>query len=314
MTKNQTLKQLIESHNKLMEGLVGLRKIYDERQDGLNDDEQNAFLDRLLNLEKDAKGLRDLIHKLDPMYSAKPESKLSHVETELNDFTLITYYIDAEKVEPLIHPRFKVKTILDEAGKEKALISVVSFQEKNFKFRFCPWFTKSFYQTDYRVYVEDTTTKENVVWFLGTVTDSWFSFIPRLLWRIPWKLGGVHIDKWGYKLALKADNSWVSNSFLIDVAPRSLKELAGFDTLEQGLALLTNPSKGYYYKKSGNLGFYKVWHDPIKVRKVNLLEGHFKFLKDTYLESDEDMDFHSALYCSKVPFTVLLPPKTIKVK
>lgn len=41
--------------------------------------------------------------------------------------------------------------------------------------------------------------------------------------------------------------------------------LPGFTDHETGLVFLTHPLTGYYYRRDGKVGTYRVWHDRIDV-------------------------------------------------
>ncbi len=92
-----------------------------------------------------------------------------------------------------IHPRFVPQTI-EINGSERALISVVPFLDVDFRFTAFPWPQFSFGQTNYRAYVIDTETNENVVWFFGTCLDSWSVLVPQRGWKLPWHRGRIRFD------------------------------------------------------------------------------------------------------------------------
>ena len=244
-------------------------------------------------------------------YPTKPLTKFWDVETDLEDFFILTFYIDPKKVQDLIHPRFKVLTVKDSMGKDQALLSVVPFKDKNFHFKGLSPYKHSFHQTNYRIYVTDSLTGENVVWFLGTMLASSWNLIPAKLWRLPWHQGSVFTDKVDGLFYSETSCPWSSNSFLIDLNKPSNETLTGFSSQEEGLYLLTHPLKGYYYRTDKTLGSYHIWHGELKVKPVTLVSSSFKVLKDLDLGEGDSTHLHSALYLPLTSFTIYLPPKKI---
>ena len=76
----------------------------------------------------------------------------------------------------------------------RALVSVVTFLDRDFRFIACPWITRSFGQTNYRAYVQDTETGEQAAWFFGTCLDSVSVAVPRHLWKLPWHRARMAFD------------------------------------------------------------------------------------------------------------------------
>jgi uncharacterized protein YqjF (DUF2071 family) len=129
---------------------------------------------------------------------SKPIARGLAAETTLEHFAIVTYRVDPSTLRKHLHPRFEPACIADDGGARQALVSVVTFLDRDFRFVAFPWFKRSFGQTNYRAYVEDTETGEQVAWFFGTCLDSASVVVPRYLWKLPWHrarmgdLGPVH--------------------------------------------------------------------------------------------------------------------------
>src|SRR4051812_36351436 len=96
----------------------------------------------------------------------KPTPTGLAVETTLQHFAIVTYWVDPSTLRKHLHPRFEsVSLTPDGTTTPRALISVVTFLDKDFRFVACPWFTRTFGQTNYRAYVTDTETGQRAAWF-----------------------------------------------------------------------------------------------------------------------------------------------------
>jgi len=120
----------------------------------------------------------------------KPKPSGIDVLCSLQHFAIITYAVDPSRFDGLIPERFKLDTVMID-GQEKALLSVVPFIDVDFTSAVYPFPKFTMGQTNYRIYIIDTTTNERCVWFIGTTLDSWTLAIPRHLWNLPWYSGNV---------------------------------------------------------------------------------------------------------------------------
>src|SRR4051794_26241752 len=91
------------------------------------------------------------------------------VHSTLRHFALINYALPAERLARYIPTeRFEIPTF-PIGGQQLALMSAVPFWDHDFHFvRVAPWLRFAFGQTNYRVYVRDRTTGQDLVWFFGT--------------------------------------------------------------------------------------------------------------------------------------------------
>ena len=121
-------------------------------------------------------------------WTHRPRAKPSDVITTLRHFAIVTYAVPPERVAGLVDERFALDTIQVD-GQERALISVVPFEDEDFRWAASDGPRWRFGQTNYRIYVRDRQTGKRAVWFLGTTLGSWRVVVPRYLWRLPWHYG-----------------------------------------------------------------------------------------------------------------------------
>ena len=256
--------------------------------------------------------------KFSQIHFDKPRLSFFDVETHLKHFALITFYVDKNVIRKLVDPRFDLVTIKDPCGRERCLFSVVPFLDDRFHFKFLPFLNFNFGQTNYRTYVIDKKTGEHVVWFLGTTLDSLSCLIPNYIWKIPWHRGKILFDcefddnenKYSsYKC--NTTDGWARNSFELEDTGQEVEELKGFSDFETGLAILTHPFKGYFYRRDGSLGTYKIWHDILKLNIGRLKQGRFELLEKENIWNGKMEDIHSVLIQKKTYFSIYLPPKKI---
>jgi hypothetical protein len=247
--------------------------------------------------------------------SRQPATGLD-VTTALLHFSIVTYMVEPEALRLHVHPRFEIDTIIAPDGNRKALISVVPFVDSDFHFVRFPWLKWQFGQTNYRAYVRDTQTGEHVVWFFGTVLDSWTNVVPRLLWRLPWHRARIGFDC-AYDAAagrfsryrMSAESEWASAELILSDSGQPPQTLQGFDSLETGLRLLTHPMRGFYYRRDGKLGGYSIWHDWLQTTVGHAEIARFPLLARLNLVGEGDVSqIHSILLQRQTHFTVYLPP------
>lgn len=253
----------------------------------------------------------------DVLYSRPPPSGID-VICRLKHFSIITYAIDPCRFKELIHPRFKLDTIVID-GQEKGLLSVVPFIDVDFTSAVYPFPKFTMGQTNYRIYVIDTQTQEKCVWFLGTTLDSWTLFVPRLLWNLPWYSGKVAFDceydqqqKCYLKYRMTTQAEWAPVSLELTQSEKDEIVLPGFPDLETGMVFLTHPLTGFYYRRDGKLGRYQVWHKQLEVKPGRLKFADFGLLSHLDLVNEsEQQSPYSVLIEPLNEFTVYLPPQVL---
>ena len=241
------------------------------------------------------------------------------VVTMLEHFAIITYLVDPAALRPHIDERFEPDCVTAADGSEKALLSVVPFLDRDFRFVRFPFFKWRFGQTNYRAYVTDRTTGEHAVWFFGTSLASWTVNIPYYIWRLPWYQATINFDvAWDEsaqrysRYQFTTDSEWAPAQCTLEDSGAAVQELAGFPDLETGKVLLTHPLKGYYYRRDGSLGSYSIWHDKLQLTSGRAIQANFPLLDRLGLVKEGDLDaIHSVLIQPATEFTIYLPPKPV---
>jgi uncharacterized protein YqjF (DUF2071 family) len=238
------------------------------------------------------------------------------VETTLHHMVSVTYAVDPEKLRRHLHRRFEPDCISLDGRGPTALVSVVTFLDRDFRFVACPWPTSTFGQTNYRAYVTDSETGEHVAWFFGTCLDSISVAIPRHLWQLPWHRARLDF-KCPYdegtacytSFAVATRSAWAPADLVVADSGQSPRRLEGFTNLESGLVVLTHPLRGYFFRRDGALGTYNVWHDRLETTEGSILKARYPLLQRLGLvQEDTTHCVHSVLLQRSVDFTIYLPP------
>jgi hypothetical protein len=238
------------------------------------------------------------------------------VETTLEHFVVITYFVSLDALRAHLHPRFEPLRVEHSDGQDRALISVVPFLDRDFRFACCPWPRWRFGQTNYRAYVRDCETDELVVWFFGTSLASWSVYVPRYAWKLPWHPARMHFDcrldpETGcysrYRMTTRS--RWAPANLELADDGQAVRHLPGFPDLETGLYVLTHPMRGYFYRRDGRLGSYHIWHDRLQPTTGRLERASFPLLERLKLVRDAALTaVHSVLIQPRIDFTIYLPP------
>lgn len=257
--------------------------------------------------------------KLNDFLHTRPSVKGIDVLCKLQHFAIITYAVDPARFDGLFPERFKLDTIQIN-GEDKALISVVPFVDVDFTSAVFPFPKFTMGQTNYRIYIIDTETNERCVWFLGTTLDSWTLAVPRICWNLPWFSGDVKFDcdfdesKQIYrKYKMTTEAAWAPARVELTQTKNTLHRLSGFPDIETGLVYLTHPLAGFYHRRDGKLGTYRVWHKQLNVSSAKLEYADFGLLSRLGLVTQEEQQVaHSVLVEPINEFTIYLPPKVVK--
>jgi hypothetical protein len=247
----------------------------------------------------------------------QPKPKGIDVSCKLKHFALITYAIDPERFKHIIPPRFQLDTIQYQ-GKTVALMSVVPFIDVDFTSAVFPFPKFEMGQTNYRVYVIDQETSERCVWFLGTTLDSWTHIVPRYVWQLPWHQATIQFecvqDENGIysRYKMKTESSWAASEVHLSQAEHQTWQYDGFPDEESYRVFLTHPLAGFYHRRDGKLGTYRVWHDKLEPQPAKLLHARFDLLDRLNLVSfDQQQQPYSVLIEPINEFTIYLPPTVL---
>ena len=255
--------------------------------------------------------LKDFLHD-------RPEPSGIDALCKLQHFAIITYAVSPERFGGLFPSRFSLETV-EIKGIAKGLISVVPFKDVDFTSAVYPFPNFTMGQTNYRIYIVDSYTGERCVWFLGTTLDSWTVAVPRYIWNLPWYSGDVtfqcDLDKATgtyRKYAMKTDADWAPASVELKQTVGSPMKFPGFMDAETALVVLTHPLAGFYHRRDGKLGTYRVWHKQLMVKPGELISANFGLLSKMHLVTeDEQQEPHSVLLEPINEFTIYLPPKVV---
>jgi hypothetical protein len=243
-------------------------------------------------------------------------------ETTLQHFVIVTYWVASSALRKHLHPRFEPVCLAVEGRPRRALISVVTFLDRDFRFAAFPWFKRSFGQTNYRAYIRDTETGEQAVWFFGTCLDSVSVFVPRYLWRLPWHRARMDFTcRYDHEATrystfrVRTQSRWAPARLAIEDSGKPPLQVAGVSHLESGLVLLTHPLRGYFFRQDGSLGSYAVWHDRAQLTVGIVQEASYPLLQKLGLVEDGDQSgIHSVLIQPSIDFTIYLPPSRVKME
>ncbi len=254
-----------------------------------------------------------------PGLLTRPAPRGMAVETTLLHFAIVTFTVDPEQLRSHLHPRFEPDRIIDADGVSRALVSAVTFLDRDFRFVALPWLRGRFGQTNYRAYVTDRQTGEHVVWFFGTCLDSWSVLVPRHAWQLPWHRARMRFDcehdqaRQAYsRFRVDTASDWAPAQLELEDTGRPPAALAGFTNLESGLVLLTHPLRGYFRRRDGRLGSYAIWHPRLEPRAGRVTVANYPLLQTLGLVAEGDTPrVHSVLLQGSIDFTIYLPPARV---
>lgn len=243
----------------------------------------------------------------------RPRPRLTDVSSRLFDFAITTFDVDAEKLASFLPPgvtpeRFEL------AGRERALVSAVTFLNTDFYVHFAPFVRLTCEQTNYRAYVRRGA--ERAVWFFGTGLASPFVLLPRHAWRLPWHR--MHVEResrWEgdalKELRWRARADGAEEELDLTGTGRPLSCLAGFGTLEATHEVLTHPMVGYLRRRDGRIVTYGVWHDRLVMEEAEVKKARFQRFEALGLTT-RDQAPHSVLVQRTTDFVVRLPPRRVR--
>lgn len=248
----------------------------------------------------------------------RPKPKGIDVICGLKHFAIITYAVPADRFQGIFPERFRLDTV-EVDGQEMGLISVVPFIDVDFTPAVFPFPKFTMGQTNYRIYIIDTETGERCVWFLGTTLDSWTLAVPKYLWNLPWHSGKVRFDCAINEMSglydkyhMETTSDWAEASVSLTQDESDQLSFPGFPDIESALVYLTHPLAGFYYRRDGKLGTYRVWHKELDVKPAKLESAKFKLLSNLELvNQSEQSSPYSVLIEPINEFTIYLPPAVI---
>ena len=251
-----------------------------------------------------------------PEMLTRPDPGRSGAETTLHHFAIVTYLVDPTLLKRHLHPRFEPLRVPAPDGSARALVSVVTFFDRDFRFTRWPRAARSFGQTNYRAYVVDRSTGAQVAWFFGTCVDSLAVAVPRFVWKLPWHRARMTFDcsydagaRRYAAYRVSTSSGWAPGELEVEDSGTPASAFAGFDRLEPAQVVLTHPLQGFYFRRDNRLGSYRIWHDRMEMTEGRVTRARYPLLADLGLVPIGDMrNVHSVLLQPEIPFTVYLPP------
>lgn len=212
----------------------------------------------------------------------------------LEDFAIITWAVDPDRLRPLLPPGFE-----PEERSGTAHVAMVAFRNRGFHFRAAPFVRLTCCQADYRTFVR--YGGERGVWFLGGSLSSRLVKVATSLWKMPWHYDSIEIatssegesdSRW----TLAATGGWGAASVTLTTTGRAFDE--------------ATPLVGWYPRTDGGVGRYSVWHEPLQLREAVAGETRCEVFERLGL-IDAGQQPASAGVQWRVPFDVHTPPTNV---
>lgn len=227
---------------------------------------------------------------------------------DLGGFTIATWTAPAQRAESFLPARLALRLTTDPDA--QALVSAVAFRDRHLRPAWWPGRRGlSCWQVNYRIYAVDRATGADVVWFLATAIGSRWGWIPRLAWGMPWHpvpcTGSITADA----IELHSPDP----AFACDLAIRPggpIAAIPGFPDDGEAQRILTDPQDGWFRRRDGLIGRYRIHHPAIPLRGGTARACRFAYLETLGLVQP-GQPLHSLITCPSIRFQVQLPPSTV---
>lgn len=244
----------------------------------------------------------------------RPPRRALHATTDLDDFAMITYRVDTERLRRRVSTPFVPDVFDFDDGTQGSLVSAVPFLDRDFFFGLLPFVKVSCGQINYRAY--GSVDGVRGVWFFGTSLDHPFVVLPRVAWRMPWHRDRIRIDSdWDgpgpVTWRLAATGAWGTAAVDLVGTGAPLARLDGFASLDETIEVLTHPMCGWYQRTQGGVGHYTVWHPVLEPQVAEVRSARFAVFEDLGLVAP-GAEPHSALLQRTVHFDVHTPPRRLR--
>ncbi len=236
----------------------------------------------------------------------RPKSLWHHASTHLDDFVIISYRVDTEKLRSHLPEGIEPSVFTFSDGTTGSLVSAVLFLDRDFAFRFMPLIRLSCGQVNYRAYVN--VNGEDGVWFFGTSLDSKLVMIPQRLWKMPWHRDIIKITTTDSTWKMESQGNWGGASVSLTATGNVLSCLDGFTDVDETICILTHPMAGWFMRTDNKVGKYTVWHEVFDLLPMEVNHAHFDVFERLGLV-DSSTAVHSALMQKTIHFDVHTPPK-----
>lgn len=234
------------------------------------------------------------------------------MSSSLRDFVITTYDVDRDRLASFLPPHLEVERVVID-GRERGLVSAVSFLNTRFFVHFAPFVKLECGQTNYRAYVRQKKNGERAVWFFGTSLASPFVLLPRHAWRLPWhRMRVARSSAWNGDaldtLSWHARAEGAEERLELGGTGQRLAVLPGFATHEDTHAILTHPLVGFLRRRDRKLVTYGVWHAALVMEEARVREARFELFEAHALIARGQAP-HSVLVQRATDFLVRLPPQ-----
>ena len=239
------------------------------------------------------------------------KSQFLNSDTDLRFFSIVTYAVDPIKLKKLIDENYDPYVIyIDKI--QYGLVSAVTFLDTNFKFSCAPRLSGSnFWQTNYRAYVKNKFTDNNMVWFFRTTLGSNIVHFPKLLWKMPWYFGYYSTEISNNSFELNCESRGANFALNLNYS-NGEHEIRGFSSREEAIKILTDPQIGRYKRTDGKIGGYEIRHEKMKIRHGVANNLYFElFDRLGLVNGDAFLSPHSILVTDSIHFEIQLPPTVI---
>ena len=201
------------------------------------------------------------------------------VSSDLVDFAITTFDVSPERLASLLPPEMEPERVTLDDGRERALVSAVTFVNTRFFVGYAPFVKLRCAQTNYRAYVR--RGEESGCHFFATHLDHLLVVMPRYGWQMPWTRSRVKCEtKWKSEKLERYDWEGIGGEGIERLRARGRDEptgtLSGFADAASTARLLTAPLLGWLKRRDGKLATYSVWHAPLEMERCDVEEARFE--------------------------------------
>jgi hypothetical protein len=242
---------------------------------------------------------------------ARPVARWHDVRATFHDFAVTSFAVEPARLRARLPEDCRPEVVILADGRERALVSAVSFRVHRFRLQAAPWLSAAFNQVNYRTYVRHRGAP--TVWFFLSVVSAPWHVGPRVFWQLPWC--GALIDitaEWREdgcrRYSLRQRSAGGDAELDATGGPHEPAVPDGFDSREDALRLLTDPLVGGYRRLDGVRVACRVWHSRLDAGVAHAQVARFPVFEDLRL-IDRDQAPHSVLLQRSTEFLVRLPPE-----
>ena len=243
-----------------------------------------------------------------------PRRGLGDVSSHLVDFVITTFDVDPDVLDRKLPDSITAERVTLKDGRERGLVSAVTFLNTRFFVGFAPFVKITAHQTNYRAYVR--RGDERAAFFFATTLATPFVFVPRVIWRMAWARSRAsheaswtdgHLDelRWDAKSALGEE------SLRLRGTGEPMGVLDGFADEASTHQILTHPLMGYLRRRDGPVIRYSVWHAPLEMERATAERARFEPWERLGLV-EPGQPPHSVLVQPLTHYLIFLPPRRVE--